>query len=136
MISSGSTSEVAIGRFSNVEFSRVGQGFREGRNPINFYMNGDMPNSYVKECAIHDSFNRAINILASNYITIERNVVYNIMGNAFVLQGGAETNNVFKNNLAALVKASSGLVTDDLVPGIIKVFIFISFLLDNNYFKY
>jgi hypothetical protein len=35
--------------------------------------------SYVKSCSIHYSFNRAINIDASNYITIENNVIYNVM---------------------------------------------------------
>ena len=31
-------------------------------------MNGDLPSSYVKECAIHESFNRATNIHATNYM--------------------------------------------------------------------
>ncbi len=72
MISSGprgpNENEPVIAKFSNVEFFHVGQAFRLGRYPIHFHMNGDMPSSYVKECAIHQSFNRATNIHASNYM--------------------------------------------------------------------
>lgn len=42
-------------------------------------MNGNMNLSYVKSCSIHQSFNRAINVHASHYVTIEKNVLYNIM---------------------------------------------------------
>ncbi len=72
MMSSGPMSEgevePVIGRFSNVEFFHVGQAYRLGRYPIHFHMNGDMPSSYVKECAIHQSFNRATNIHATNHV--------------------------------------------------------------------
>ncbi len=72
MIHSGPKSlnekEPVIARLSNVELYHVGQAFRLGRYPIHFHMNGDMPSSYVKECAIHQSFNRATNIHATNYV--------------------------------------------------------------------
>ena len=42
-------------------------------------MNGNMSSSYIKSSAIHQTFNRAVNIHASNYVTIENNVIYNIM---------------------------------------------------------
>lgn len=74
------TKEWVIGRIQNVELYRVGQSFRLGRYPIHFHMNGDMPSSYVKECAIHKSFNRAVNVHGTNYVRIERNFIYDIMG--------------------------------------------------------
>ena len=80
-------------------------------------MNGDMPTSYVKECAIHESFNRATNMHATNYVTIEANVIYNIMGGAYFLEDGIEIGNVFKNNLAVFVKTSSSLLNEDITPG-------------------
>ena len=64
----GSPKDTVIVRLSNVELFHVGQAFRLGRYPIHFHMNGDMSSSYVKECSIHESFNRAINIHASNYM--------------------------------------------------------------------
>ena len=67
---------------------------------------------------MHESFNRATNIHASNYITIESNVVYNIMGGCYFLEDGVEIGNVFKNNLAIFVKTSSSLLNEDVTPGI------------------
>ena len=80
-------------------------------------MNGDMPSSYVSECAIHESFMRATNMHASNYILIERNVIYNIMGGAYFLEDGVEIGNTFAYNLAVFVKASSSLLSEDITPG-------------------
>ena len=111
------TKEVVFARFSNVELFHVGQAYRLGRYPIHFHMNGDMPSSYVKECAIHESFNRATNIHASNYITIESNVIYHIMGGAYFLEDGVEIGNTFKNNLAIYVIASESLLNEDTTPG-------------------
>lgn len=109
--------EPIIMRFSNVEFFHVGQGYRLGRYPIHFHMNGNSPSSYVKECAIHESFNRAVNIHGSHYINIERNVIYDIMGGAYFLEDGVEIGNSFKYNLAVFVKTSSSLLNEDSTPG-------------------
>ena len=109
--------EVVIARLSNVELFHVGQSFRLGRYPIHFHMNGDMPSSYVKECAIHQSFNRAVNIHASNYVTVERTVIFDIKGGAFFLEDGVEIGNVFRYNLAIFVQTSSSLLNEDLTPG-------------------
>jgi hypothetical protein len=81
-------------------------------------MNGDMPSSYVSECAIHESFMRATNMHASNYILIERNVIYNIMGGAYFLEDGVEIGNIYQYNLAVLVKPSSSSINEDITPGI------------------
>lgn len=117
MSNMNSNQQSVFGRFSNVEFFHVGQAYRLGRYPIHFHMNGDMPTSYVKECAMHESFNRATNIHATNYVTIESNVIYNIMGGAYFLEDGVEIGNVFKNNLAVFVKTSSSLLNEDMTPG-------------------
>lgn len=109
--------ETVIARFSNVEFFHVGQAYRLGRYPIHFHMNGDMPSSYVKECAIHESFNRATNIHASNYLTIEANFIYNIKGGAYFLEDGVEIGNTFKFNLAVFVISSESLLNEDVTPG-------------------
>ena len=77
--------ENVIARISNIEMYHVGQSYRLGRYAIHFHMIGNSPSSYVSECAIHQSFNRAVNIHASNYITVERTVIINIMGGAFFL---------------------------------------------------
>jgi len=104
-------------KMSNVELTHVGQAFRLGRYPIHFHLNGDLPNSYVKECAIHQSFNRAVNIHGTNYVTVERNVIYDIMGGAFFLEDGIEIGNTFSSNLAIFVRTSSSLLNEDVTPG-------------------
>jgi len=57
----------------------AGQAFRLGRYPVHFHMNGNMSSSYITSSAIHQTFNRAVNIHASNYVTVENNVLYNVM---------------------------------------------------------
>jgi hypothetical protein len=109
--------EWVIMRISNVEFYHVGQAFRLGRYPIHFHLNGDSPSSYVKESVLHKSFNRAVNIHGTNYITIERNVIYDIMGGAYFLEDGIEIGNSFNYNLAIFVKTSSSLLNEDTTPG-------------------
>jgi hypothetical protein len=56
-----------------------GQAFRLGRYPVHFHMNGNMSLSYIKSSSIHQTFNRAVNIHASNYVSVVNNVIYNIM---------------------------------------------------------
>ena len=110
------TKEMVVARIQNVELFHVGQAFRIGRYPIHFHLNGDSTRSYVKECAIHQSFNRATNIHGTNYITIERNVIYDIYGGAYFLEDGVEIGNVFRYNLAVFVKTSSSLLNEDSLP--------------------
>ncbi|CAF3361993.1 unnamed protein product [Rotaria sp. Silwood1] len=106
----------AILRLSNVEITYVGQAFRLSRYPINFQINGNMSMSYIKSSSVHLSFNRAINIEASNYITVENNVLYNIMGEAMSLEDGVEIGNAFKNNLVVFVRSSSSLLNEEITP--------------------
>ncbi|CAF4466498.1 unnamed protein product, partial [Rotaria magnacalcarata] len=103
-------------RLSNVEIHHVGQAFRLDRYAIHFQSNGNMSGSYVKSCSIYESFNRAIHIQATDFITMENNVLYNIMGNAMFLSDGVEIGHVFRGNLAVFVRTSSSLLNDDLTP--------------------
>ena len=116
--SNQSASNVLV-QISNVEFYHVGQSLRIGRYPIFFSRAGNMTKSYVKECAVHKSFNRAFNLFETSNLTIENNFVYNIMGSAFALQSGVKTeNNTFRHNLAIFVKRSGSSWNVDLSPGI------------------
>ena len=114
--------ENVIARISNIELFHVGQAFRLGRYAIHFHMIGDSPSSYVKECAMYESFNRAVNIHATNYVSVEKNVIYNIMGGAFFLEDGIEIGNNFRYNLAVFVKSSSSLLNEDVTPGLLNNF--------------
>ncbi len=107
---------LVTGRIENIEVTYAGQAFRLGRYAIHFHLNGDMQNSYVKHTSIHKSFNRAVNMHATNYVTIENNVVYDIMGGALFLEDGVEIGNVYEYNLVVFVHASTSLQNDDITP--------------------
>jgi len=49
-------------------------------------------------------------------VTVERNVIYNIMGGAYFLEDGIEIGNIFQYNLAVFVKTSSSLLNEDVTP--------------------
>ncbi|CAF3637436.1 unnamed protein product [Rotaria sp. Silwood1] len=105
-----------IVRLSNIEVYNVGQAFRLGRYPVHFHMNGNMSSSYIKSSSIHQTFNRAVNIHATHYLTVENNVIYNVMGGAMFLEDGVEIGNVLRGNLAVYVRTSSSLLNEDVTP--------------------
>lgn len=103
-------------RFSHVEISHAGQAFRLGRYPIHFHLSGDVNGSYVRGCAIHHSFNRAITMHGIDNLHVSHNVVFNVRGNAFFMEDGIETGNVVEFNLGIFVIASSSALNVDITP--------------------
>ena len=77
-------SRAAKGYFHYIEVRHAGQAFRLGRYPIHFHMDGDVTGSYVKGCAIHHSFNRAVTIHGTHNLVVEDNVIYDILGMCYV----------------------------------------------------
>lgn len=71
---------LATAHFDHIEITHAGQAFRLGRYPIHFHMEGDVHGSYVKGCAIHRSFNRAVTMHGVHNLVVERNVIYDILG--------------------------------------------------------
>jgi hypothetical protein len=108
--------DLAIGRVSYVEFTYAGQAFRLGRYPFHFHLGGVMSSSYIKGCALHETFNRAVNIHGTYNALVENNVIYNVMGGAFFLEDGIETGNTIQHNLAIFVRESTSLLNDDVTP--------------------
>ncbi|XP_025757857.1 PKHD1 like 1, tandem duplicate 1 isoform X2 [Oreochromis niloticus] len=108
---------LAIGRLEYVEVFHAGQAFRLGRYPIHWHLMGDINyKSYVRGCAIHQTFNRAVTIHNTHRLLVEHNVIYNIMGGAFFIEDGIETENILQYNLAVFVKQSTSLLNDDVTP--------------------
>ena len=105
-----------IGHIEHVEITYAGQAFRIGRYPIHFHINGNMNGSYVRGCAIHHTFNRAVNIHHTHNVLVENNVVYDVMGGALFLEDSIEYGNIFQYNLAVFVRSSSSLLNDDITP--------------------
>ncbi|XP_044027924.1 LOW QUALITY PROTEIN: PKHD1 like 1, tandem duplicate 1 [Siniperca chuatsi] len=108
---------LAIGRLEYVEVFHAGQAFRLGRYPIHWHLMGDVNYmSYVRGCAIHQTFNRAVTIHNTHRLLVEHNVIYDIMGGAFFIEDGIETQNILQYNLAVFVKQSTSLLNDDVTP--------------------
>uniref|UniRef100_A0A672GVH9 Polycystic kidney and hepatic disease 1 (autosomal recessive)-like 1 n=1 Tax=Salarias fasciatus TaxID=181472 RepID=A0A672GVH9_SALFA len=106
---------LAIGRLEYVY--HAGQAFRLGRYPIHWHLMGKIGyESYVRGCSIHQTFNRAVTIHNTHQLLVERNVIYDIMGGAFFIEDGIETQNILQYNLAVFVKQSTSLLNDDITP--------------------
>ncbi|XP_059206673.1 fibrocystin-L-like isoform X1 [Centropristis striata] len=108
---------LAVGRIEHTEVRHAGQAFRLGRYPIHWHLMGNIDfKSYVRGCAIHNTFNRAVTIHNTHRLLVEHNVIYNIMGGAFFIEDGIETKNILQYNLAVFVKQSTSLLNDDVTP--------------------
>jgi len=99
------------------QVTHAGQAFKLGRYPIHWHLMGDVAGkSYVRGCAIHRTFNRAVTIHNTHHLLVEHNVIFDIMGGAFFIEDGIETGNVLQYNLAVFVKQSTSLLNDDVTP--------------------
>ena len=107
---------LVTGRIEYVEVTHAGQAFQLGRYPIHFHLNGNVSGSYVRGCAIHHTFNRAVTVHAVNYLLVERNVAFNVLSHAYFLEDGVEEYNVIQDNLGVFVRGSSSLLNVDITP--------------------
>src|SRR5580693_5192645 len=87
-----------------VEFQRMGQNLTLARYPIHWHLVGDAQGQYIKNSAIHDSYNRCVTVHGTNFLHVENNVTYNTVGHCFFLEDGAEHGNQFVHNLAIQIK--------------------------------
>src|SRR5687767_3127128 len=87
-----------------VEFNRMGQNLTLARYPIHWHLLGDAKGQYIKNAAIHDTFNRCVTVHGTNFLRIENNVTYNTVGHCFFLEDGIEHGNEFIGNLAIQTK--------------------------------
>ncbi|XP_076030840.1 fibrocystin-L-like [Oratosquilla oratoria] len=108
--------DLVAGRISYVEVTEAGQAFQLGRYPLHFHLVGNVNTSYIRGCAVHRTYNRAVTIHAANYLTVERNVVYNNMGHAIFTEDGVEQFNIIQYNLAIFTRTSSSLLNVDVTP--------------------
>jgi hypothetical protein len=89
---------------SGVELNRMGQHMTLARYPIHWHLVGDAKGQYIRNAAIHDTFNRCVTVHGTNQLRIENNVTYNTVGHCFFLEDGIETGNEFVRNLAIQTK--------------------------------
>ena len=99
MAMDGSTMNVA-----GVELTRMGQHLTLARYPIHWHINGDVTGQYIKNSAIHDTFNRCVTIHATDNLLVENNVTYNTVGHCFFMEDGIESGNRLVRNLGIQTK--------------------------------
>jgi hypothetical protein len=96
----GAPGRRAIGRFSGVEFRRMGQFNRPGRYPLNWQNNGDAAESCVTGCLVRDSYQRGIVTVGSRHVRISGNVVLKPCGHAFIVESEDHSPQLLSTNLA------------------------------------
>jgi hypothetical protein len=88
-----------------VELNRMGQHMELARYPIHWHLVGDAgKGQYIRNAAIHDTFNRCVTVHGTNDLRIENNVTYNTVGHCFFMEDGIEHGNAFIHNLAIQTK--------------------------------
>ncbi len=102
-----------------VELDRMGQNLELARYPIHWHLVGDAgKGQYIRNAAIHDTYNRCVTVHGTNYLQVENNVTYNNVGHCFFLEDGIEHGNQFVRNLAIQTKCHTSKACDptDLAP--------------------
>jgi cell migration-inducing and hyaluronan-binding protein len=89
---------------SGVELTRMGQHLTLARYPIHWHINGDVRGQYIKNSAIHNTYNRCVTIHGTDNLRVENNVTYNTVGHCFFMEDGIETGNQVVNNLGIQTK--------------------------------
>ncbi|MDQ2640490.1 MAG: hypothetical protein M3Y79_07910 [Pseudomonadota bacterium] len=89
---------------SGVELNRMGQNMTLARYPIHWHLVGDAKGQYIRNASIHDTYNRCVTVHGTNFLRVENNVTYNIVGHCFFLEDGIEHGNQFVRNLAIQIK--------------------------------
>jgi hypothetical protein len=96
----GVTGRRAIGRFSGVEFRRMGQLNRVGRYPLHWQNNGDAAESCVSGCLVQQSYQRGIVTVGSRHVRINGNVVLKPYGHGYIVESEDNSTQLITTNLA------------------------------------
>ena len=92
----------AVAQISAVEFTRMGRTNEVGRYPVHLHMLGPGGSrSFVKDCAIHESYYRGVVLHSTNNSLVTRNVAYDVTGHCFYLEAGNEEGNEISFNLGS-----------------------------------
>jgi cell migration-inducing and hyaluronan-binding protein len=87
-----------------VELNRMGQNLTLARYPIHWHLVGEGKGQYIKNAAIHDTYNRCVTVHGTNFLRVENNVTYNTVGHCFFMEDGIEHGNEFVRNLGIQTK--------------------------------
>jgi cell migration-inducing and hyaluronan-binding protein len=89
---------------AGIELTRMGQHLTLARYPIHWHINGDVTGQYIRNSAIHDTYNRCVTIHGTHNLRVENNVAYNTVGHCYFMEDGIETGNQLVHNLGIQTK--------------------------------
>ena len=102
-----------------VELFRMGQKMVLARYPMHWHMEGAVDGQYFKGSSVWKSFNRCVTVHGSDNATVSGNVCYDNIGHGYFLEDGAESGNLFEDNLGLLTRtpaAGQALIPSDVNP--------------------
>ncbi len=95
----------SIAHAENVELYKMGQKGVLGRYPFHWHLNEDKAQgSYFRNSSVHKSFNRAVTIHGTDYVTVDGIFAYDQIGHGIFLEDGAERFNTIKNNVVFVTR--------------------------------
>jgi len=105
-------SEGGTAHVDGVEFRRGGQRGRLGRYPFHWHMlsyhdtifDGDTVGQYLRNSTVNQSANRGIVIHGTNGVTVQDNVVYDVLGHGIFTEDAVERRNTITGNLVLRVR--------------------------------
>lgn len=98
---------------NGLEVRRGGQSGRLGRYPFHWHrlsyddggnLLGDVSGHYVRSSSFHDSANRCITLHATNGVSLENNICFDIRGHGIFLEDAVERRNTITGNLVLRVR--------------------------------
>ncbi|GAB5526081.1 MAG: hypothetical protein Roseis2KO_39530 [Roseivirga sp.] len=91
--------ENAEAYFNGVELYRVGQVKKAGRYPFHWHVRGNADGQYFKNSSVHQSYNRALTLHATDNALVENNVFFDHIGHGIFFETGSEEGNHILGNL-------------------------------------
>ncbi|MDP6409326.1 MAG: G8 domain-containing protein [Planctomycetota bacterium] len=100
------------GELDSVELRYLGNQGALGRYPVHFHHVGNATGSFVRNCSIHETYNRANTLHMSQNVEATGNVSYDCLGHAFFFEDTSVMKCVVTGNLGLSTKATTTLPSD------------------------
>lgn len=104
--------QFSIIHIENAEFSSMGQAFIMARYPVHWHLAGNATGQYVRNCSLHNNFQRCVTVHGTSDTLVENNVCHDTFGHALYLEDGIETGNAFHRNLVISARPGGAVCTD------------------------
>ncbi len=85
--------------FNGVELYRMGRNQELGRYPFHWHVRGNADGQYFKNSSVHQSYNRALTLHATDNALVENNVFFDHIGHGIFFETGSEEGNQILGNL-------------------------------------